>query len=407
MNKLVLYDQHDFKGKSKQFVRNMPDLANEMFDNAAQSARVEGHHWVAYTDPNYKGEFIIFAPGDYKTLGCNFCHKLSSLRLVEEELLNPEIDLYEHVDYVGKAQPVTEKVDNLGRGKFNNLVSSHKVKQGVWILHQKADQTGERLITYKGDEWPNYGDKWNDKLTSLRPLVNSYTERLDGSPDAWVRDEHKSVAESRGSSSFLQLLTGDLWSADTSGTMSKIALYDQPNFKGEAKEFLANEPDLSEKLFEDTAKSARVEGQHCIAYTDPNYKGEFIVFGPGEYKTLGCNFNHKLSSLRLVEEELLNPEIDLYEHVDYGGEVREVRKKVDNLQRGNFNNLVSSHKVKRGVWILHEKVDQTGERLITYKGDEWPNYCDKWNDKLTSLRPLVNSYTEVGPTPCVLLQRGQ
>ncbi|XP_032896271.1 epidermal differentiation-specific protein-like [Amblyraja radiata] len=190
MNKIVLYDQEDFLGESKQFVRNVPDLALKMFNDTAKSARVEGLHWVAYKDADYKGEFIIFAPGDYTTLGPNFRYKLSSLRLVEEELLNPEIVLYEDVDYKGEHRGVKKEADNLQRADFNNLVSSHQVKQGVWILHQGYNQTRARLITFKGDKWRSYFDYgWNDKLSSLRPLENSYTE-VGASPS--VRLEHTS-----------------------------------------------------------------------------------------------------------------------------------------------------------------------------------------------------------------------
>lgn len=187
--------------------------------------------------------------------------------------------------------------------------------------------------------------------------------------------------------------------------MNSIVLYDQENFLGEPKQFVRNVPDLASEMFNDTAKSARVQGLHWVAYKDADYKGDFIIFARGDYATLGPNFRYKLSSLRLVEEELLNPEIVLYQDVDYKGEHREVKEQADNLRRGNFNDLVSSHHVKQGVWILHQGFDQTGPRLITFKGDKWRSYFDYgWNDKLSSLRPLENSYTEVGASPCVRLE---
>ncbi|XP_072892619.1 epidermal differentiation-specific protein-like [Hemitrygon akajei] len=173
MSKIILYDELDFNGSHKEFADNISDLADEIFSDAARSLKVHGQHWVAYTEAKFRGKFKVFGQGDHESLG-ELDQKIRSLRLVKEDLKNPEIILYEHVDYQGSSRSIEETVNDLTRAGFNDLVSSHKVKQGVWILYQDMNLTGERLITFKGDQWPNYVPLgWNDKLSSLKPLLNS------------------------------------------------------------------------------------------------------------------------------------------------------------------------------------------------------------------------------------------
>ncbi|XP_072894809.1 epidermal differentiation-specific protein-like [Hemitrygon akajei] len=173
MSKIILYENPDFTGEDKEFVDDVKDLSVLNFNNTARSVRVIGRHWVVYTDSDHKGQFKVFGPGDHGNLG-TLDQNISSLRLVKEDMLNPDIVLYEHVDYKGKSRSIKETTDNLSRSGFDNLVSSHKVKQGVWILYQDLNQSGPRLITFQDDEWDNYCQfKWNDKLSSVRAVKNS------------------------------------------------------------------------------------------------------------------------------------------------------------------------------------------------------------------------------------------
>ncbi|XP_072115682.1 epidermal differentiation-specific protein-like [Mobula birostris] len=176
MSKIILYDETDFNGSHKEFVDNISDLGTEIFSDTARSLKVQGQHWVAYTKTNFQGKFKVFGQGDHGSLG-DMDQKIRSLRLVQEALKDPEIILYEDVGYKGRSRSIEETVNDLTRAGFDNLVSSHKVKQGVWILCQGKNQTGERLITFKGDEWRNYVDfSWNDKLSSIKALQTSDLE---------------------------------------------------------------------------------------------------------------------------------------------------------------------------------------------------------------------------------------
>ncbi|XP_072891054.1 epidermal differentiation-specific protein-like [Hemitrygon akajei] len=176
MSKIILYDEPDFKGQDKQFLDDVKDPAVDNFTNTARSVRVIGRHWVVYAESNHKGHFKVFGQGDHGNLG-DLDRKITSLRLVKEDLINPEIDLYRDVNYKGPSRNILETTDDLSRSGFKDLVSSHKVKQGVWILYMHTNQSGPRLITFQGDEWPDYRRfGWNDKLSSVRALQNSDLE---------------------------------------------------------------------------------------------------------------------------------------------------------------------------------------------------------------------------------------
>ncbi|GCB84090.1 epidermal differentiation-specific protein-like [Scyliorhinus torazame] len=170
MSKIVLYEQPNFTGKWKEFRGNVPDLAVELFAKTARSLKVEGKHWVAYKGKKFTGDFVVYGAGDYNQLG-DMDTQIESLRLVKEELGNPDIVLYENINFCGQSRNVDEDVADLRRAEFDHLVSSHKVKQGVWILYDEVDYQGNRLITFQGDECADYREfGWNDKLASLKAL---------------------------------------------------------------------------------------------------------------------------------------------------------------------------------------------------------------------------------------------
>ncbi|XP_078087660.1 epidermal differentiation-specific protein-like [Mustelus asterias] len=172
MSKIVLYDQPDCRGNWKELTDSVPNLETEIFSQTARSLKVEGKHWVAYKDKDLKGDFMVYGPGDHNQLG-SMDREIVSVRLVKEELGNPDIVLYEHAHFKGKPRHVEELVNDLKKGGFNDLVSSHEVKQGVWILYADVHLTGRRMITFKDEKCPDYRQiGWNDKLSSLKPLLN-------------------------------------------------------------------------------------------------------------------------------------------------------------------------------------------------------------------------------------------
>ncbi|NWX86896.1 EDSP protein, partial [Nothoprocta ornata] len=171
MGKIIIYEHANFKGYSKVFTSDIANLKSVDWNDCVSSVKVIGQPWVAYEHINYAGQLIVFEEGEYSFVGHEMNDKISSLLLITENLYNPQITLYEHINYQGKSKVVTEPTD-LGRGYDNDTVSSHKVQRGAWLLCENSDGSGFRYVAREHEIFPNYCTiGFNDKLSFLRPLL--------------------------------------------------------------------------------------------------------------------------------------------------------------------------------------------------------------------------------------------
>ncbi|TRZ05467.1 hypothetical protein HGM15179_021640, partial [Zosterops borbonicus] len=157
MGKIIVYEHVNFQ---------VPLGWNDM----VSSVKVIGQPWVAYKHIEYKGPFMVFEEGEYESLPKGTNDKISSLQLITDDLRNPQITLYQHVEYKGRSRIVTE-ASNLAGEKDNDIVSSHKVQRGVWLLFENSDEIGPRYLARAHEDVPNYKEiDFNDRLSFLRPL---------------------------------------------------------------------------------------------------------------------------------------------------------------------------------------------------------------------------------------------
>ncbi|KAK2824877.1 hypothetical protein Q7C36_018804 [Tachysurus vachellii] len=166
MNKIIVYEHRYFKGLSREFTSDVPDLTKLNFDDCISSLKVIGNPWVAYTDANYTGEPTVYEEGEYDNVYYN--DDISSLQLVTEDLDNPQITLYEEENYQGRSL-VLDCETNLLYGDFNDKASSHKVQRGAWVLYQHKQRGGYILVARAGHDVPKY-DWFDDRLSHVRPL---------------------------------------------------------------------------------------------------------------------------------------------------------------------------------------------------------------------------------------------
>ncbi|XP_066545047.1 epidermal differentiation-specific protein-like [Amia ocellicauda] len=166
--------------------------------------------------------------------------------------------------------------------------------------------------------------------------------------------------------------------------MSKIIVYEHPDFQGFSREFTSDVPNLREVCFDDCISSVKVIGQPWVLYRDPNYQGQQRVFEEGEYASV--EEHDTISSLQLVTEDLSDPQITLYEHERFKGKCIVLTCET-NLCQASFNDTASSHKVQRGAWVLYEHIDRGGVQMVARAGDEKSAYASSDN-RLSHLRPL-------------------
>ncbi len=169
--------------------------------------------------------------------------------------------------------------------------------------------------------------------------------------------------------------------------MSKIVVFTKEGFEGRTAEFKNDVHNLEEKGFKDIISSIKVIGAPWVAYYDKNFTGKHRVFEEGEYATL--QDKGRFSSLKMITVDLDNPEIQLFEHVNYKGRSVNLHQET-NLLEIDFSDIASSHKVKGGVWVLYEHINRQGAQLVCFPGDQVPSYLPLYfNDVASHVRPLL------------------
>ncbi|NXF70462.1 EDSP protein, partial [Ciccaba nigrolineata] len=171
MGKIIIYEHANFQGYSREFTRDISNLKGVDWNDCISSVKVFGQPWVAYEHLNYTGRLLVFEEGEHSFVGREMNDKITSLQVITENLHNPQITLYEHAHYQGRARVITEAT-NLARGYDNDTISSHKVQRGVWLLCEHSDGSGFRYIAREHEHLPAYSAiNFNDKLSFLRPLL--------------------------------------------------------------------------------------------------------------------------------------------------------------------------------------------------------------------------------------------
>uniref|UniRef100_A0A8C8RJY6 Beta/gamma crystallin 'Greek key' domain-containing protein n=1 Tax=Pelusios castaneus TaxID=367368 RepID=A0A8C8RJY6_9SAUR len=170
MNGIIIYEHANFKGRSKQFDSDIANLKPVGWNHCVSSVKVTGQPWVAYVCPNFSGKFLVFEEGEYSFVGEDMNDKITSLKLITEDLKNPQITLYEDVNYEGEVRVIKEGTC-LSKGDFNDKISSHKVRSGAWLLCEHEDGSGLKYVARKDERLPNYNSiNLSDKLSFVRPL---------------------------------------------------------------------------------------------------------------------------------------------------------------------------------------------------------------------------------------------
>ncbi|RXN26715.1 epidermal differentiation-specific -like protein [Labeo rohita] len=169
MSKIIVFSKDGFEGRTAEFKNNVHNLEKKGFNQVISSIKVIGAPWVAYYDKNFTGKQRLFEEGEYAILEDK--EKFSSLRMITDDLDDPEIQLFEHANYEGRAVTLFKET-NLHNIDFSDAASSHKVKSGVWVLYEHVSRQGAQLVSFPGDGVPSYFPLcFNDVASHVRPLL--------------------------------------------------------------------------------------------------------------------------------------------------------------------------------------------------------------------------------------------
>ncbi|KAL1276404.1 hypothetical protein QQF64_036027 [Cirrhinus molitorella] len=169
MSKIVVFTEEGFTGRTAEFKNNVHNLEEKGFSDVISSLKVIGAPWVAYYDEKFDEKQRVFQQGEYATLDDK--GRFSSLKIVTDELDNPEIQLFEHVNYQRRSVTLRQETSLHDIG-FSDIASSHKVIGGVWVLYKHVKCKGAQLVSFPGDEVPSYVPlAFNDVASHVRPLL--------------------------------------------------------------------------------------------------------------------------------------------------------------------------------------------------------------------------------------------
>uniref|UniRef100_A0A8C0ESY9 Crystallin beta-gamma domain containing 1 n=1 Tax=Bubo bubo TaxID=30461 RepID=A0A8C0ESY9_BUBBB len=347
------------------------------------SIKVHWGIWLIYEEPGFQGVPLMLEPGEYPNLA--FWEKkeayIRSMRPLKmggrkvEFSGEPKVIIYEKPFFEGRHVEIESEVfmlDDKESEEKTRLpltsVGSMKVLGGLtclfslfsqffgfrytvllWVAYENPEFTGEQYILAKG-LYPSieaWGGK-NCKISSVQPII-------------MVR------------SSFYTCF---------------VQLFSEPEFKGNCQIFEKN----TRCIDSFAVKSSKILDGSCIVYDQEEFTGNQYVLEEGIYPDLtamGCSPQAVLKSLRIINIELSEPCIALFEKVGFQGKKIEFSTEVLNLQFLGYSPRIASVQVLGGIWIIYEHSNYRGRQMLLSPTEipDWykvSGYC-----QIGSLRPLL------------------
>ncbi|CAM5132090.1 unnamed protein product [Natator depressus] len=366
--KVIVYEKPFFEGKHMKLESEILTLIEEEKQKeesgenktlplrSVGSIKVLEGIWVAYEKPGFAGHQYLLEEGTYqewKDWG-GYSEELQSLRPILGDFTNPHMIMYSEKDFGTKGSNINVLgiISNLRDTGYGLRTQSIHVLSGVWVVYENPDFTGEQYILDKG-LYPSieaWGGK-NSKISSVQPIV-----------------------------------------ADTINSQMgkfKVQLFSEPEFKGNSQIFEKNTNYIDNSF---ATKSSKVLGGSWIAYDKEDFSGNQYVLEEGTYSNLtamGCPPQTRLKSLHVINIELSEPSIALFEKEGFKGKKMEFTTEVLNLQFLGYNPRIASVQVFGGMWIIYEYSNYRGRQMLLS-----PNEIPDWRKlsgchQIGSLRPLL------------------
>jgi hypothetical protein len=185
------------------------------------------------------------------------------------------------------------------------------------------------------------------------------------------------------------------------GNATEVMVYEHDNFQGRSMVFRGPTPNFEHLRFNDTVSSLIVRGGTWELCAHANYEQPCRTFPPGEYRTVGQQWNDQFSSARPVNQGPGNPpgggqqvmtpdsqrsvDVILFEHENFEGNARALSRTVDNFESIGFNDTVSSVIVLQGRWLLCTDANFRGDCRVFGPG-EYRKLPRELNDRFSSAR---------------------
>uniref|UniRef100_A0A8C6JQU2 Uncharacterized protein n=1 Tax=Melopsittacus undulatus TaxID=13146 RepID=A0A8C6JQU2_MELUD len=330
------------------------------------SIKVHWGIWLIYEEPGFQGVPLMLEPGEYPNLA--FWEKkeayIRSMRPLKmggrkvEFSGEPKVIVYEKPFFKGRYVEIESEIimlDDKESEEKTRLqlpsVGSMKVLGGVWVAYENPEFTGEQYILAKG-LYPSieaWGGK-NCKISSVQPIITDIAGNERGKV--------------------------------------KVQLFSEPEFKGNCQIF-----EKDTRCIDSFAvKSSKILDGSCIVYDQEEFSGNQYVLEEGIYPDLtamGCSPQAVIKSLQIINIELSEPCIALFEKVGFQGKKIKFSTEILNFQFLGYNPRVASVQVLGGTWVIYEHSNYRGRQMLLSPKEipDWykvSGFC-----QIGSLRPLL------------------
>ncbi len=355
---VTLYLQPNFNGRQLTLRGYSPNLGDLGFQDQVSSIVVNSGRWELCTQPEFKGDCATVEAGEYPVLDPKLNHRVESAREVGNYREQKgsysaygrgSLELFGQPGMRGKSMKLDRDAPTLEGSGFNDRASSLVVTEGTWQLCSDAGYSGT-CRTYSPGEYPDLGYGMAKEVSSAR-LVRSYRSApavMSGGYDAPA--------------------------APTQG--ARVILFDGNDFRGESLAVSGMNGSLSRAGFDNAAASMIVEGGGWLFCTEPYFRGDCRVLGPGRYRTLrDVGLDRNIASLRPAGG-VDNPaarapasgDIVLYTEPNFGGRAYPARQDVSNLGPTDFNDRTASIVVNSGRWEVCTDGEYAGRCAVMGPG---------------------------------------
>ncbi|RMC13157.1 hypothetical protein DUI87_10689 [Hirundo rustica rustica] len=360
--KVIVYEKPFFEGRHVEIESEIFMLDEKESEDKTRlpftsvgSMKVLGGVWVAYEKPGFEGHQYLLEEGAYRdwTDWGGYDEEVQSLRPVVGDFASSHMIMYSEKDFGSKGPNINVLgiISDLKDTGYGLRTQSINVLSGVWVAYENAEFTGEQYILAKG-LYPSieaWGGK-NCKISSVQPIVMDIVGRERGK--------------------------------------IKVQLFSEPEFKGNCQIFEKN----TRCIDSFAVKSSKILDGSCIVYDEEEFAGNQYVLEEGIYPDLtamGCSPQAVLKSLQIINIELSEPCIALFEKMGFQGKKIEFSTEILNLQFLGYNPRIASVQVLGGIWIIYEHSNYRGRQMLLT-----PNEIPDWYKasgfcQIGSLRPLL------------------
>uniref|UniRef100_A0A8D2QHX7 Crystallin beta-gamma domain containing 1 n=1 Tax=Zonotrichia albicollis TaxID=44394 RepID=A0A8D2QHX7_ZONAL len=347
--KVIVYEKPFFEGKHVEIESEVFMLDDKESEDKTRlpltsvgSMKVLGGVWVAYEKPGFEGHQYLLEEGAYRDWADwgGYDEEVQSLRPIVGDFTSSHMIMYSEKDFGSKGSNINVLgiISNLKDTGYGLRTQSINVLSGVWVAYENPEFTGEQYILAKG-LYPSieaWGGK-NCKISSVQPIVQ---------------------------------------------------LFSEPEFKGNCQIFEKN----TRCIDSFAVKSSKILDGSCIVYDQEEFAGNQYVLEEGIYPDLtamGCSPQAVLKSLQIINIELSEPCIALFEKMGFQGKKIEFSTEILNLQFLGYNPRIASVQVLGGIWIIYEHSNYRGRQMMLT-----PNEIPDWYKasgfcQIGSLRPLL------------------